>query len=100
MASAPDAPPGAWAAWVVPTLWLLAPLGLLLAFGLFKEAYLKFLLIASPALALLLTAACSPLALLRSTPRVTGPPPPAQRLAGVGLAHPGLGRRQQGAAWR
>ena len=90
MAAAPDAPPGAWTAWVVPTLWLLAPLGLMLAFGLFKEAYLKFLLIASPALALLLARGLLlPLALLRSTPRVTGAAP--TRSAWLALAWLTLG---------
>ncbi|MBK9232493.1 MAG: hypothetical protein IPO15_16990 [Anaerolineae bacterium] len=74
----------------MPTLWLLAPLGLMLAFGLFKEAYLKFLLIASPALALLLARGLLlPLALLRSTPRVTGAAP--TRSAWLALAWLTLG---------
>lgn len=61
--------PGAWVAWALPVLWLLAPLALMLAFGLFKEAYLKFLLLASPALALLLARGLLlPLALLRRAP--------------------------------
>ena len=40
--------------WLLPILWLAAPLAMMLALGLVREAYLKFLLIASPAVALLL----------------------------------------------
>jgi 4-amino-4-deoxy-L-arabinose transferase-like glycosyltransferase len=70
--STPPAPPavsGAWTAWALPVAWLLAPLVLMLAFGLFKDAYLKFLLIASPAWALLLARGLLlPLAVVRATP--------------------------------
>lgn len=38
-------------------LWLLAPIGLMFALGLFSDAFLKFLLVASPAWALLSAAA-------------------------------------------
>lgn len=73
-ATPPPPAPGAWTAWALPVLWLLAPLGLLLAFGLFKEAYLKFLLLASPALALLLARGLLlPLALLRRAPAAAEP---------------------------
>jgi 4-amino-4-deoxy-L-arabinose transferase-like glycosyltransferase len=44
----------AWLSWLLPIGWLAAPLGMMLIFGLFREAYLKFLLIASPAFVLLL----------------------------------------------
>ncbi|MGD8793955.1 MAG: glycosyltransferase family 39 protein, partial [Anaerolineae bacterium] len=37
----------------VPILWLVLPVALILALGLFKDAYLKFLLVASPAFCLL-----------------------------------------------
>jgi hypothetical protein len=40
-------------AYAAPVLWLAAPVALVLGFGLFKEAYLKFLLVASPAFCLL-----------------------------------------------
>jgi hypothetical protein len=43
-----------WLSWLLPSGWLAAPLGMMLALGLFREAYLKFLLIASPAFTLLL----------------------------------------------
>ncbi len=46
-----------WLRWLTPVAWTVAPIALILAFGLFREAYLKFLLIASPALALLLARA-------------------------------------------
>lgn len=66
---APAAAPGAWTAWALPVAWLLAPLILMLAFGLFKDAYLKFLLIASPAWVLVLARGLLlPLAALRATP--------------------------------
>ena len=44
----------AWLSWLLPIGWLIAPLAMMFAFGLFREAYLKFLLIASPAYTLLL----------------------------------------------
>ena len=40
--------------WLTPLAWAIAPLAMILALGLFREAYLKFLLIASPACAILL----------------------------------------------
>ena len=54
--------------WIALSLWLLAPIGLMFALGLFSEAFLKFLLVASPAWALL--AAASP-SLVRGRPRLT-----------------------------
>lgn len=42
-----------WVAYLAPVLWLLVPVVLILALGLYKEAYLKFLLAASPAFCLL-----------------------------------------------
>ena len=44
----------AWLRWVIPAAWTIAPLAMILVFGLFRDAYLKFLLIASPAYSLLL----------------------------------------------
>jgi mannosyltransferase len=44
---------GPWMAWLLPLIWVGAPLAMMLALGLFRDAYLKFLLIASPAYALL-----------------------------------------------
>ena len=43
-----------WFVWLVPVLWLVLPVLMMLALGLFKEAYLKFLLLASPPFCLLL----------------------------------------------
>ncbi|MCX6030487.1 MAG: glycosyltransferase family 39 protein [Chloroflexi bacterium] len=43
-----------WLRWAIPAAWTAAPLVLILGFGLFRDAYLKFLLIASPAYSLLL----------------------------------------------
>jgi mannosyltransferase len=40
-------------AWITPVLWLLAPVALILGLQLYRDAYLKFLLIASPAASLL-----------------------------------------------
>ncbi|MDH7487431.1 MAG: archaemetzincin family Zn-dependent metalloprotease [Anaerolineae bacterium] len=39
--------PPSWFVWLVPVVWLVLPVLMMLALGLFKEAYLKFLLIAS-----------------------------------------------------
>ncbi|MCU0500215.1 MAG: glycosyltransferase family 39 protein [Anaerolineae bacterium] len=47
----------AWLSWLLPVAWLAAPLGMMLALGLFRDAYLKFLLLASPAYTLLLASA-------------------------------------------
>jgi mannosyltransferase len=68
------ASPRDWLRWLAPLAWVVTPVVMILALGLFREAYLKFLLIASPALALLLARA------------VMGPAtwlldPPAQRPA-------------------
>jgi hypothetical protein len=43
-----------WVRWLTPVLWLLGPLAMMFGLGLFRDAYLKFLLIASPAYALLI----------------------------------------------
>ncbi|MFN2226190.1 MAG: glycosyltransferase family 39 protein [Anaerolineae bacterium] len=40
-------------AYLAPVLWLAVPVALILGLGLYKEAYLKFLLVASPAFCLL-----------------------------------------------
>ncbi len=81
---APGAAPGAWTAWALPVGWLVAPLVLMLALGLFKDAYLKFLLMASPAWALLLARGLLlPLAVLRAAP--TAPAAPGRSL-GLALA--------------
>lgn len=46
--------PWHWLCWLLPVAWVAAPLGMMATFGLFREAYLKFLLIAGPAYALLM----------------------------------------------
>lgn len=43
-----------WLRWLTPLTWLIAVPAMILFLGLYREAYLKFLLIASPALALLI----------------------------------------------
>ncbi len=43
-----------WLRFLLPLLWVLAPIAMIIVLGLYREAYLKFLLIASPAFALLL----------------------------------------------
>lgn len=55
-----------WPAWAVAVGWLAAPIVLMLLLNLFKEAYLKFLVIAAPAFALVLARGLLlPLALVR-----------------------------------
>ena len=46
-----------WLRFTTPVAWVVAPVAMIVMFGLFREAYLKFLLIASPALSLLLARA-------------------------------------------
>ena len=46
-----------WLGWLIPALWVVAPLAMMLVLGLFRDAYLKFLLVASPAYSLLLARA-------------------------------------------
>ena len=43
-----------WLVWLIPVTWLVLPVLMMLTLGLFKEAYLKFLLVASPPFCLLL----------------------------------------------
>ncbi|OQA44224.1 MAG: hypothetical protein BWY52_01675 [Chloroflexi bacterium ADurb.Bin325] len=43
-----------WLRFLLPPLWALAPVAMIVVLGLYRDAYLKFLLIASPAFALLL----------------------------------------------
>ncbi|MEJ2211272.1 MAG: hypothetical protein P8129_19840, partial [Anaerolineae bacterium] len=42
-----------WVAYLAPVLWLVVPVALILGLGLYKDAYLKFLLVSSPAFCLL-----------------------------------------------
>lgn len=69
----------AWLSWLLPVGWLIAPLAMMFAFGLFRDAYLKFLLIASPAYTLLLARGAVGPALTfgqirRETPRAADAP--------------------------
>lgn len=43
-----------WLRWVTPAAWATAPIAMIVVLGLFRDAYLKFLLVGSPAFALLL----------------------------------------------
>ncbi len=43
-----------WLSWALPLLWVLAPVALVLQGGLYKPAYLKFLLVAAAPLSILL----------------------------------------------
>jgi 4-amino-4-deoxy-L-arabinose transferase-like glycosyltransferase len=46
-----------WLRFTTPVAWYIAPMAMIVALGLFRESYLKFLLIACPALSLLLARA-------------------------------------------
>ena len=46
-----------WLRFTTPVAWVVAPVAMIMALGLFRESYLKFLLIASPAFSLLLARA-------------------------------------------
>lgn len=78
----------AWLSWLLPIGWLIAPLAMMFAFGLFREAYLKFLLIASPAYTLLLARGITgPALTLGSTGRAAS------------VAHPMRGGDLLGVLW-
>ena len=63
-----------WLRCLLPLAWLLAPIAMILALGLFRGAYLKFLLIGSPAFALLLGRGISgPAAWLQGARRTAQP---------------------------
>ena len=67
-----------WLGWLIPVLWVVAPLAMMLALGLFRDSYLKFLLVASPAYSLLLArAVVLPAAALGSPAPRPAPPLPA-----------------------
>ncbi|PKO23201.1 MAG: hypothetical protein CVU38_05440 [Chloroflexi bacterium HGW-Chloroflexi-1] len=68
--------PGNLLRWLTPVVWVAAPLASMLAFGLFRDAYLKFLLVASPAYCLLLARGILAPAGGLQTP-ATRPPTPA-----------------------
>ncbi len=58
-----------WLRFITPAAWVIAPVAMIVALGLFRESYLKFLLIASPAFSLLLArAVLGPAEWLLSTP--------------------------------
>ena len=79
-------PPAKWSAALL-LLWIGLPVGLILALGLYREAYLKFLLVASPAVCLLLAAALTcPWASRSHAPWGHHLLRGAQLLLGVGLA--------------
>lgn len=80
-----------WPAWAVAVGWLAAPIAVMLLLNLFKEAYLKFLIIAAPAFALVLARGLLlPLALVREQR--------SQASAGRGLA-PGRATGVAALAW-
>ena len=67
-----------WVRLILPLTWMLAPMVMILLLGLFRSAYLKFLLIGSPAYALLLSRSMLGPAewlLARSEQPVAGPAP-------------------------
>ncbi len=80
-----------WPAWAIAAGWLAAPIAVMLLLNLFKEAYLKFLVIAAPAFALVLARGLLlPLALVREQRGEAG--------AGRGLA-PGRAAGIAALAW-
>lgn len=75
----PHLPP--FVSYLAPVLWLIVPVALILGLGLYKEAYLKFLLVASPAFCLLAGRATT--AALR---RARGAPLLVDAVTGIGIA--------------
>ncbi|MGE5602601.1 MAG: glycosyltransferase family 39 protein [Nitrososphaerales archaeon] len=72
-----------WMRCLLPLTWLLAPVAMILVLALFREAYLKFLLIGSPAFALLLArGVIGPVEWLLREGRAERAPDPAQGAAG------------------
>jgi 4-amino-4-deoxy-L-arabinose transferase-like glycosyltransferase len=75
-----------WLRIATPIVWVVAPVAMIVALGLFREAYLKFLLIASPAFSLLLArAVLGPTAFLVLSPSA---PAAASTETGAGPARP------------
>lgn len=76
-----------WLRSLLPLAWMLAPVAMILALGLYRDAYLKFLLIGSPAFALLLgRATLGPAGLLlgAAEPGAEGVTQPARRRTWLG----------------
>ena len=85
-----------WLRFTTPVAWVVAPVAMIVAFGLFREAYLKFLLIASPAFSLLLARA-----VLGPTEWLLRTPPAARLGISGGPAQPSRAwwRGVAGVAW-
>jgi len=84
-----------WVRVILPLTWMLAPMAMILGLGLFRSAYLKFLLIGSPAYALLLSRSVVGPAewlLARSEQPVAGPAPFDSAGLRPGSAQGALGR--------
>jgi len=84
-----------WVRLILPLTWMLAPMVMILLLGLFRSAYLKFLLIGSPAYALLLSRSMLGPAewlLARSEQPVAGPAPFDSAGLRPGSAQGALGR--------
>ncbi len=81
-----------WLGWLIPASWVVAPLAMMLVLGLFRDAYLKFLLVASPAYSLLLARAIALPASALNLPAERGREPSPQ-------ARPGSIRPQGVFAW-
>lgn len=89
-----------WLRWLLPAAWLLAPVIMLISLGLFRGAYLKFLLIGSPALSLLLARGIlGPAAWLLQPREGASPAPPAAGQAVTPPAARGTLRGAAGVAW-
>lgn len=96
-----------WLRCLLPAAWLLAPMVMIVAFGLFRGSYLKFLLIGSPAFALLIARGIiGPVGWLLRPQSVRPPGNDAQRLAepdapgqagatALGITHPAFRRTRQ-----
>jgi len=79
-----------WQRWVAPVVLAVAPVAAIIALGLFRDAYLKFVLIASPAFALLLARG-----VMGPTDRLIPPP----RLAGTTPTAGAIWRGLVGVVW-
>ena len=85
-----------WLRFTTPIAWVVAPVAMIAMFGLFREAYLKFLLIASPAFSLLLArAVMGPTERLLRTP----PAPVAESAEATSKPSRAWWRGVAGVAW-
>ncbi len=90
-----------WLRMLIPLAWALAPVAMILGLGLFRESYLKFLLIGSPAYALLLARGVEGVASWLLSRPINAPPsiPELGRMTPLPVARGNAGQNALAALW-